>query len=458
MANKYFSKKFVNSKYPSNVVQTEGSLVMVGNLSPEKKEPEDVIITVQSNISAGETSIPVKSNKDIKLQQGKVLYFFGDNPVNVSETCQLKANTQKSIKIDPSEYGLANGEFTKTWELFRVLSPQSLPLQSDSDSVDRKDYNQGLQSQKVKTSINLNSDIEIINRYDDEAYWRFIHPAMKGSKMIFGAIVTGSEIAWGPVNVSQLEDKNELEDISRISVSFDFQFPYSRVGFCQYLDIYEKISKTLLVRRLGISSGVCNIFDFLATPKSDVWIWIDSSGSMSSYIDEISNGLKSSKIILEKYLYKDNETRTHLINDGSESKERWLDWAYQSIQESASEKEVFYLGFINESQNEDYFDNGTNYQTDYDNFTTEYPNASLFLGEITEAPGWSGDDFITHLEKTHNGTDPYDTNGPGLYDFSFRQYRNLDENDASKILFYAAIIMDIVTYNSFDEIRKFFEV
>ena len=454
MANKYFSKKFVESKYPSNVVQTEGSLVMVGNLSPGKNEPEDVKITIESNADAGDTTITISADKDIKLQQGKILYFFGDNPVTLSETVTLKTNINKDVKCEPLEYGLANGEFTKTWELFRVLSPQSLPLQSESDSVNRKDYSQGLQSQEVKTSINLNSDVEIINRYDDEAYWRFIHPAMKQSKMIFAAIITGSEIAWGPVNISQLEDKNEIEDISRISVSFDFQFPYSRVGFCQYLDIYEKISKTLLVRRLGISNGICNIFDFLATPKSDVWIWIDDTGSMGGYISEISNGLKSSKIILEKYLYKDNETRTHLTINASE---QWLDWAYNSIQNSNTEKEVFYLGFINESKRENYYDNGTNYQTDYSDFTAEYPNASLFLGEVISAPG-GGNDFITHLEKSHNGLAPYDTNGPGLYDFNFREYRELNSNDADKILIYAAIIMDIVTYNSFDEIRKFFEV
>jgi hypothetical protein len=119
--------------------------------------------------------------------------------------------------------------------------------------VDRKDYSFGLQGQEVKTRIDLSSSVELINQTSDKAYHSIILPASMQSNNIFAIIVTGTEHAWGPVQVSSVSDDNSIEEISRPSFDLMFQAPWARVGHHNHLSTDEKENLNDVRRRAGLA-------------------------------------------------------------------------------------------------------------------------------------------------------------------------------------------------------------
>jgi hypothetical protein len=73
------------------------------------------------------------------------------------------------------------------------------------------------------------------------------------SNNIFAIIVTGTEHAWGPVQVSSVSDDNSIEEISRPSFDLMFQAPWARVGHHSHLDSTEKDNLNAVRRRAGLA-------------------------------------------------------------------------------------------------------------------------------------------------------------------------------------------------------------
>jgi hypothetical protein len=237
------AQSFVSEVTPSNVVQTSGSILLVGKLDGASEEPAVATLTVvDTAIVAGDEVLTLSSDSDVTLRRGLILKFTTGANVVVAETTSIAAGaTAVSVPVEPLVTPLpANGNTAQTWGLLRVLSPTALPLTSDSTNVDRKDYTYGLQGSEVKTRVNLNSSVQIINQATDRAYYEVIHPATQNASNVFVMIVTNAEHAFGACQVSSLTDDNAIDEISRPSFDLMFQAPFARVGAYSYLEAGQK--------------------------------------------------------------------------------------------------------------------------------------------------------------------------------------------------------------------------
>lgn len=252
-----YADTFNSDLYPSNVVKTSGSILLVGKVNDVSKEPTVKTISVDSAAtpSADDTTLDLVGDVETTVRKGEILTFTGSGAevVIAEETDISTSSTTVAVEPLPDPPPAAD-ESAETWALLRLLSPTALPVSGESDSVDRKDYTYGLQKEEVKTSTSLSSSVELINQVADKAYHSIIFPASMTAENIFSMIVTGSEHVWGAVQVSSIEDSNELEEISRPSFDLMFQAPWARVGAWEHLSS-EKQTELNKVRNLaGLAS------------------------------------------------------------------------------------------------------------------------------------------------------------------------------------------------------------
>jgi len=237
------AQSFVSEVTPSNVVQTSGSILLVGKLTGAAEEPATATLTiVDTTIAIGNETLEMTSDIDVTLRRGARLKFTVGAPVVVAETTEIEGGAAAvAVPVEPLASVLpVNGNTAETWGLLRVLSPTALPLASDSTNVDRKDYTYGLQGSEVKTRVNLNSSVQIINQATDRAYYEVIHPATQNASNVFVMIVTNAEHAFGACQISSLTDDNAIDEISRPSFDLMFQAPFARVGAYSYLEAGQK--------------------------------------------------------------------------------------------------------------------------------------------------------------------------------------------------------------------------
>ena len=251
-----YAESFNSDLYPSNVVKTSGSILLVANVDDISKEPTVKTITVDSGTpAADDTTLDLTADVETTLRKGEVLTFEGSGAeVVVAEETDV-STTASTVNVEPlPDSPPASSETAKTWALLRLLSPTALPVSGESDSVDRKDYTYGLQKEEIKTSTSLSSSVEMINQVGDKAYHSIIFPASMTAQNIFSMIVTGGEHVWGAVQVSSIEDSNEMEEISRPSFDLMFQAPWARVSAFDHLST-EKQDELNKVRNLaGLTS------------------------------------------------------------------------------------------------------------------------------------------------------------------------------------------------------------
>jgi hypothetical protein len=245
-----FAEGFVVEVSPSNVVQTSGSIILVQSLTADAQEPDIATISIDTAPIIGDEEISLESDIDVVLRQGTRLHF-GADVVVVSSNTELEADTPVLVPVE--ELTVVPTGTAETWGLLRLLSPQALPLTSDSTNVDRKDYTFGLQGSEVKTRVNLNSSVQIINQVTDRAFWEVVHPAGLGSNNIFSMIVTNAEHAFGAAQVTSLTDDNALDEISRPSFDLLFQAPFARVGQYAYLPTNQQTALNEVRKLAGLS-------------------------------------------------------------------------------------------------------------------------------------------------------------------------------------------------------------
>jgi len=250
-----YANTFQSNTYPKNTVPTEGSLFLVGYLSGLNPEPATVTITVDTAPTVGDEEISVTASEEITVRKGEIFTFDASNtPKQVVVSAETTiATSATTVPTEPIDTAPSASDTAETWGLARVLSPTALPLSGESNTVDRKDYSFGLQGQEVKTRIDLSSSVEIINQESDKAYHSIILPASMRSDNIFGLVVTGTEHAWGPIQVNSVSDDNAMEEISRPSFDIMYQFPWARVGHHSYLTTDEKDNLNAVRRRAGLA-------------------------------------------------------------------------------------------------------------------------------------------------------------------------------------------------------------
>jgi len=246
-----YANTFQSNTYPANTVPTEGSLFLVGYLSGLNPEPSVKTITVGGTPSQGDETLDITSDAEVTLRKGAVLHFSSGDPVTVATEADVAASA--TIDVEPLSASPPSGD-AETWGLTRVLSPTALPLSGESNTVDRKDYSFGLQGQEVKTRIDLSSSVEIINQESDKAYHSIILPASMQSNNIFGMIVTGTEHAWGPVQINSISDDNAMEEISRPSFDVMYQSPWARVGAYSQLSATEQTNLNEVRKLAGLTT------------------------------------------------------------------------------------------------------------------------------------------------------------------------------------------------------------
>ena len=264
MANSYgyiqdlqtYADEFRSEVYPDNVVQTAGSLLLVQKLPLGKYEPTEYTVTIDQSDTPpaeGDTTIEVQSDAEFTVRKNTVLSFTSGDPV-VVPTEQTIGTTTGALTVEPlSSNPPADSDTAVSWNLLRALSPQALPLTIDNNNVDRKDYSFGLQGQEVKTRTNLSSSVQLINQLSDEAYHSVILPASQQAENIFAVIVTGSQHAFGKVQVSGASDDNSLDEISRPSFDLMFQYPFTVVGAYQHLSTDRQNDLNEVRKRSGLA-------------------------------------------------------------------------------------------------------------------------------------------------------------------------------------------------------------
>ena len=249
------AQSFVIEASPSNVIQTSGSIILCATLTADAQEPATATLTVGGTPTLGDETLDLTSDIPVILRRGTKLTTSNGSVVTVTTETELTAATSASVPVEPLATPVPTAAATiKTWGLLRILSPQALPLTSDSTNVDRKDYTFGLQGSEVKTRVNLNSSVQIINQATDRAYWEVMHPASLGSNNVFALIVTNAEHGFGAAQVTSLTDDNAIDEISRPSFDLMFQAPFARVGQYAYLTPARKTKLNEVRSLAGLSA------------------------------------------------------------------------------------------------------------------------------------------------------------------------------------------------------------
>lgn len=266
MAVKTYAEDFVPAIETCEEIQNAGSIIKVAKLVRCASEPTVYVLTPAAAAQLGDTEIDLYISSptattpppSIRLQKGTRLYFGpGFIPATVAADTLIDgttAGTAVLVPVDPLTAAIAAGDTASTWGLQMILSPTDIPVSDNDSTVDRSDLNYGLQGSTVKTGKEKSSQVAIIARTDDRAFWEIVYPASQGGQNIFAHIIkTGGVRVWGPAKAMSLTQPGAIREISRPSFNLVFQAPFSSPTLRQYItDPVQQASFDTVMRLSGI--------------------------------------------------------------------------------------------------------------------------------------------------------------------------------------------------------------
>lgn len=215
-----------------------------------------VAIALNGTTATLQVTTPSTVGTQVRLRAGSVLQF-GAASIKLASNA-LITTTATPVTIEPAAAAVAINATATTWGMLQLLSPTDLPIDNQSQSVNRTDLSYGLQGSEVKTKVMMSSQIAIIARPDDRAYWDVIFPAAHSSQDIYALIVRGgdSRHAFGKVQVSNLTDPGVIEDFSKPTFQLSFQAPFAAPTLFPYLSTAEQTALNSVRNLAGLPSIV----------------------------------------------------------------------------------------------------------------------------------------------------------------------------------------------------------
>lgn len=244
------AEQFVTKSLPAcNEFYNAGSIIRVLSLFNCNQEPTVYSLNLAAAVALNATTISVfidpvptgvvvdgaaAATPGVYVQKGSVLYF-GTIPVVPSETVLVTATTSgaaQTIPIEPATAAIASGAIANTWGLVQINSPTDLPLNLNSNNVDRQDLTFGLQGSEVITSVSLQTQLSMIATKNDPGVWNTLLPAAQNGADVFCVIHrTGDVRAWGRVKVSNFQINGQIKEISRLQCQIMFQAPWTMISY-----------------------------------------------------------------------------------------------------------------------------------------------------------------------------------------------------------------------------------
>lgn len=229
-----YAQKFIAELAPQLVYQSANTALFVTDVpvvsGAISTEPSVKTLTIETATPAiGDTTISLTSDVPVYIRSGAVLKFSSGDPIVAAETKEI-TSIATSIAIEEiTANPPANNDTHGTWGLLRILTPSAVPINVESQTVENRNYSQGLQSSDIKTRVTLTSDVTLVAHRSDVGFWKVVHPAGMNNQDIFALIVTESESVFGAVQISSLSLGNEIDDIHRPSFTMNFQSPFARL-------------------------------------------------------------------------------------------------------------------------------------------------------------------------------------------------------------------------------------
>lgn len=266
MAVKTFAEYFTPDLNASdNEFHNAGSLVQYGYVARGDQEPLTYSLTPGTAAALDEEVDFYISNtadpdypQEVFLQKGLVLYCGATNKKAIVAADTLitatSAGTAQAVPVDPLASGIAGTDVAQTWALTKLLSPTDIPLTDNDTTVDRTDLTFGLQGSTVKTAKDKSSQITLVARADDRAYYKLVYPASQGTQNLFSHITRTSGVhAWGLAKVMSLTTPGTIREIERPSFTQNFQAPFAAPTRREYLTAEQKTIWDRVMRLSGLS-------------------------------------------------------------------------------------------------------------------------------------------------------------------------------------------------------------
>jgi hypothetical protein len=206
-----------------NEILNAGSIVLVGILEDCAKEPKIHTLTLGNAIAVGDVTASLTSDQidGTFLREGLVLYFGANSVVVTSSILITQAAT--TVSIEPATAIIDTTVPAQTWALLKLLSPTNIPLNLESEMVDRTDLN-SMQGANVKTSINFKPQIQAIASLKDRALWEVIFKGAKTTLSAYANIVySTTQNALGRVLISGYNADGGNKEIVRPQFTLEFQ-------------------------------------------------------------------------------------------------------------------------------------------------------------------------------------------------------------------------------------------
>ncbi len=242
-----------------------GSLVRVAELTNCADEPTVYTLETSAAAAIGDDSISLfldpapagVTAPSVLLTAGSKLYFGATFiPVTIAEDIKITATTSataQTVIVDELTQAVALGASANTWAMISVASPTDIPLNLNTNTVDRQDLTYGLQGSMVTTSVDLQSQLAFIATADDAAIWQVIYPYTQSGKDFFCYIARSGDLrAWGRCKGSNISFTGATKEISRGSVQLMFQSAWAAPSRPEYLSVSQKATYDTVARLAGV--------------------------------------------------------------------------------------------------------------------------------------------------------------------------------------------------------------
>ena len=248
-----YADVFVPKLLNTNEVLNAGSILLVKDVEGANEEPIIHTLTEASGSVAGDEQLILTSShtEGTRLRAGCVLHFVNGVAVVLKETLVTDSIV---VPVEPLENSIPTGDTAQTWAMLQILSPTNLPTNIESQEVNRTDLSNGLFGSMVKTKIELNPQVTVINTPEDRALYEYIFPAAKSDKSVYALIVRSGGIhSFARALINGWNDDGNIEEISRPQFTVKYQGKIGISSPFKYLSTEEKAALNSVRRLSGLN-------------------------------------------------------------------------------------------------------------------------------------------------------------------------------------------------------------
>lgn len=239
-------------------IANAGSTLYVAPINNCLEEPIVYALEADTAVAALATTASINlltPASTIYLRKGARLTFTAGFVIVAADTVITTATSPVVVPIEPATSAIAINATAFSWGALTLLSPTNIPIDNSSQMVNRTDLSNGLQGSETKTKVMMTSQVELITRPDDRAFWQYVFPAAQSDIDIYALIVRGVDQrhAFGRAKVSNLNDGGQIEEINRVTLTLNFQASFAAPTLFDYLTTVEQTEINLVRTYAGLA-------------------------------------------------------------------------------------------------------------------------------------------------------------------------------------------------------------